>query len=546
MALLNNLSIQQKLAIPTLIVAIIVVLSAAYSVRVSSVMTADFEETSNVFLHAIEKGLNADRDLYQALTASQDYIYKRQQGEDVSEELASFNENAQQALDRMHQTLELMKHYPTVMTMAEGFERDYNHWVESAEQVLRLADQGDVSRAAALNSGEVSERFSQLRNYYDVVVEEAIRLSEVTMQETLHQAEMQKMSLLATIALVLLASGISIIFGPRLVTRRLNSLRKVIQGISSGDGDLRGRLDASGEDEVAVLARSFNGLMDKLQQLIARIKEDFITLDQSVSVMDDTTGASETIFKDQQSSLQQIVSAVAEVNKAAQSIADNSANAAGYTANAQKTASESRELMAAASQQIGTLSAAVKDAGDVVSRLSEESSGIVQVLEVIQDIAEQTNLLALNAAIEAARAGEQGRGFAVVADEVRTLAGRTQRSTEDIREMISRLQQGVEKAVNAMSAGTGQMGQVSDVALKVRGLTETLESAISQSNQEIARIAKATRQQSDVTESVQVNAESLSGLFAETQKNVTETSAVSARIATMSSGMKDNIGRFKV
>lgn len=546
MAFLNNLSIQQKLAIPTIMVAVIVLLSSLSSYRLSSDLTEKMRETSDVYLQSIVLGLNADRDLYQALTASQDYIFTRSQGGDVSNDKAAFEENAQQALDRMNQLLALMAAYPQVTDLAINFQADYDRWLTNAEQVLALADAGDIRSAAALNTGEAGEDFSRLRSYYDVVVEEVVKISEQNMQNTISETETQQMGLILGTALVLLASGISVVFGPRLVTRRLGYLRRVIDGISSGDGDLRARLDAKGEDEVAVLAHAFNGLMDKLQQLISKIKEDFTLLDQSVGQMDERSAGSESIFSRQQSSLQSITGAVTGVNDAAQAIADNSARASGYTESASQTASESRQLMANASDQVVLLSQAVEQASGVVSRLSEESSGIVQVLEVIQDIAEQTNLLALNAAIEAARAGEQGRGFAVVADEVRTLAGRTQRSTEDIREMISRLQSGVEQAVAAMNSGSGQMAEVTELATQVRGLTETLEDAISQSSQEIAHIAKATRQQSDVTGGVAQNADELQSLFDETRHNASETRKVVGQISTMSAGMKATIGRFQV
>lgn len=546
MAFLNNLSIQQKLAIPTIIVAVIVLLSSLSSYRLSSELTEQMSETSDVYLQSIVLGLNADRDLYQALTASQDYIFTRSQGGDVSKDMESFRENAQQALDRMNQLLALMSAYPQVTDLAKNFQTDYDRWLANAERVLVLADAGDIRGAATLNTGEAGADFSRLRSYYDVVVEEVVKISEQNMQNTISETETQQAGLILGVALVLLASGISVVFGPRLVTRRLGYLRRVIDGITSGDGDLRTRLDAKGEDEVAVLAHSFNGLMDKLQQLISKIKDDFTSLDQSVGQMEERSAGSDTIFSRQQSSLQNIVAAVTEVNEAAQSIADNSARASGFTQNASKTASESRQLMADASEQVSLLSQAVEQASGVVSRLSEESSGIVQVLEVIQDIAEQTNLLALNAAIEAARAGEQGRGFAVVADEVRTLAGRTQRSTEDIREMISRLQNGVEQAVSAMTSGSGQMTEVSQLASQVRDLTETLEDAISQSSQEIVHIAKATRQQSDVTEGVAQNADQLQSLFAETRHNVSETRKVAGQISSMSAGMKETIGRFQI
>jgi methyl-accepting chemotaxis protein len=195
---------------------------------------------------------------------------------------------------------------------------------------------------------------------------------------------------------------------------------------------------------------------------------------------------------------------------------------------------------------ITKLSSSVVHASQVISRLADESKNITQVLDVIRSIAEQTNLLALNAAIEAARAGEQGRGFAVVADEVRTLASRTQKSTEDIQRMIAGLESGVSEAVNAIQTGTSHVDGVVAMSQRIQDSLHSVEDAVNLANDMIYQIATATEEQSKVVDEINRNVTMLNSLSQENMQIVSSTKQVATDISRMAKGLNNNVGRFRV
>ena len=165
---------------------------------------------------------------------------------------------------------------------------------------------------------------------------------------------------------------------------------------------------------------------------------------------------------------------------------------------------------------------------------------------MIRSIAEQTNLLALNAAIEAARAGEQGRGFAVVADEVRTLASRTQKSTEDIQRMIAGLESGVSEAVNAIQTGTSHVDGVVAMSQRIQDSLHSVEDAVNLANDMIYQIATATEEQSKVVDEINRNVTMLNSLSQENMQIVSSTKQVATDISRMAKGLNNNVGRFRV
>ncbi|MCU7922437.1 MAG: methyl-accepting chemotaxis protein, partial [Candidatus Thiodiazotropha sp. (ex Dulcina madagascariensis)] len=242
----------------------------------------------------------------------------------------------------------------------------------------------------------------------------------------------------------------------------------------------------------------------------------------------------------------QIATAINQMNATVHDVAQNAVHAAEATRNADASSEEGKKVVDKTIEAINQLATEVEQAAKVIHELEQETENIGSVLDVIKSIAEQTNLLALNAAIEAARAGEQGRGFAVVADEVRTLAGRTQQSTQEIEEMISRLQTGANKAVQVMETGkTKTLVGVEQAAAAGKAL-ETINAAVESINNMNTQIASAAEEQSSVTEEINRNITNISQVAEQTSSGAAQTAQASDDLARLAEQLKGLVAQFKV
>jgi methyl-accepting chemotaxis protein len=543
----NDLSIRYKFAIPLFAITLMLILITILSIWTNNKLTNNVERLSSTFMNAIEAALNADRDLYQALTASQNYLLKiSHANSSAKEEIDRFNENATQALDRMNKARQLLQDYPQIEQSISSFESDYQAWLTAARKVFTMADSGKVSEAAEFGSTKVIEHFERLRNNYDVMGSKAKEVADVMTQEAKVASDSQQVILNALIVLTLIVCTLSVVYGPKLVTTRVAELNDVIRTISEGEGDLRTRLNAKGKDELATLATTFNGMMSKLQNLIVMVKKDATTLDQAVKDLNGSASQNQSISDEQSINLHQISDAVNQMGQAIHEIAHRSQTAQSETEEIKQNTTMSSKVVDESVVNINRLSDAISNAKEVIAKLAVESHQIVHVLDVIRSIADQTNLLALNAAIEAARAGEQGRGFAVVADEVRTLASRTQKSTEDIQKMIAGLEKGVEEAVNAITQGSAQVEDVVKMSQRLRDSLKVVHTSVSTTSGIIIQIATATEEQSKVVDDINHTIGMLNGLSQQSSEVVKQTNTVSSNISQLASGLNNNVGRFKV
>ncbi|KXI29491.1 methyl-accepting chemotaxis protein [Paraglaciecola hydrolytica] len=543
----NDLSIRYKFAIPLFAITLMLILITVLSISTNNKLTNNVDRLSGTFMNAIEVALNADRDLYQALTASQNYLLKVERGNNsANAEIDSFNENAQQALDRMNKARQLLLDYPQVEQSIKNFESDYRTWLTEARKVFTMADSGKVTEAAEFGSTEVIEHFERLRKNYDVMGSKAKEVADVITQEARDASDSQRVILNVLIVVTLIVCTLSVIYGPKLVTTRVAELNNVIRTISEGEGDLRTRLNANGKDELATLAGTFNGMMSKLQNLIVMVKNDAVTLNQAVKDLNGSASQNQSISDEQSINLHQISDALNQMGQAIHEIAHSSQTAQSETEEVKQNTTMSSKVVDESVVNISHLSDAIAHAKEVIAKLAVESHQIVQVLAVIRSIADQTNLLALNAAIEAARAGEQGRGFAVVADEVRTLASRTQKSTEDIQKMIAGLEKGVEEAVTAITLGSTQVEDVVNMSQRLHDSLKVVHASVSTTSGIIIQIATATEEQSKVVDDINHTIGMLNGLSQQSSEVVKQTNTVSSNIALLASGLNNNVGRFKV
>jgi methyl-accepting chemotaxis protein len=345
--------------------------------------------------------------------------------------------------------------------------------------------------------------------------------------------------------MLLLGFGIAWLIA-RSIAEPIKSVVDRMCDIASGDGDLTQRLTAAGRNELADLARAFNAFIEEIQSLVRDIAGASSQLASAAEELSLTSGETSQHVGRQQHEIDQVATAINQMTATVEEVARHAAEAARAT---QETDKETHAGTGVVSKTIAAIEAVaheVESASSIISRLSADSVEIGAVLDVIRGIAEQTNLLALNAAIEAARAGEQGRGFAVVADEVRTLASRTQVSTQDIQEKIERVQTGSNNAVSAMEQGQTKATEAVDQARQGGESLQTINRAVSSITDMNNQIASAAEQQSAVAEEINRNIHTISEAVDQSASGATQISTASEELARLAARLQELVSSFKV
>lgn len=326
----------------------------------------------------------------------------------------------------------------------------------------------------------------------------------------------------------------------------INSVAEALEDIAGGGGDLTRRLPVNSDDEVGRLSTAFNTFVDKVHGIIADFSVTASGLNEQANTLSGTAKETERGVVRQQTEIQQVVTAVREMAAVVGDVSSNVSQAAANAEEADRQANSGKGVVSSTVTKIEGLAKDINAAAEVIDKLRSETDSIGSVLDVIRGIAEQTNLLALNAAIEAARAGEQGRGFAVVADEVRTLASRTQTSTQEIQVMIERLQAGAREAVQMMDKGTGQAGESVTQAEEASRALDAITAGVGSIKDKTNQIASATEEQSAATREMERNMENIAGVARQASEGSIEIAASTARLAEMAASMANIVKQFKV
>ena len=335
-------------------------------------------------------------------------------------------------------------------------------------------------------------------------------------------------------------------FFANLVTKPLDKITKVLQQISAGQGDLTARLTIQSKDEIGVLSESFNAFVAKLQNIIGEVVKLSEQLKQTSSVTAQRARESHDEVNQQLEQITLVVASVNEMSLATEEIARNAEKAATMSGDSADASQKGQQVVGNTCDAIGQLADEVGEAALVIDQLENNTQQINSILTTIQGIAEQTNLLALNAAIEAARAGEHGRGFAVVADEVRSLSHKTARSTEEIQQMITELQQTTKKAVDIMQRSQTMAGTTVEQANEASASLGQITESVNLIRDMAAQIATATEEQSSVSAGITDNTTQISQIAAQMSADADQRLDRSQKLRELSENMHNLVGRFKI
>ena len=349
------------------------------------------------------------------------------------------------------------------------------------------------------------------------------------------------------VALLVLATALTMLFAwllTRSITLPIAQALDAAENIA--EGNLTQPIKVDGDDEAGRLLRAMNKMQEKLRDTLQRISGSATQLASAAEELNAVTDESARGLTQQNNEIEQAATAVNEMTSAVEEVARNAVSTSEASKNATASAGDGRDLVQETVSAIERMSGDVQGTATLIGALAEESRDIGKVLDVIRGLADQTNLLALNAAIEAARAGEAGRGFAVVADEVRALAHRTQQSTSEIERMIGSIQAGTEQAVDSMRNSTERAESTLNIAKGAGMSLDTINSAIIEINERNLVIASAAEEQAQVAREVDRNLVNIRDLSVQSATGASQTSAASSELSRLAVDLNGMVGRFRL
>jgi len=532
-------SIRVKSSLPVLVTTATFIIALSSLLYVLDKNEAALTVQTERYFKASSVVLNADRDLYQAELAQQ----RLTDGVGNDGDKKDRTDNIQQVKDRFAAFLKYVANEPAIASQFSDFDNAMATWLASSEAALKAS--GTDANFAVLAKQE-GDNFSALRSILNKAGEVVEQRSEEARAELLAEnARFEKIALSIVILGLLVAVWFSYRM-PKVLTGQVRYIGTRIREISEGDGDLTQRIEFATNDELGDLAHEFNGFVEKLRGIISSIHNQSRALGKMTENLNGVANETGSITSALASASESIVSAGHQMDMSNQQMASVASSTSAESQNSNALAQNGLSAVQRPQNAVSELVSDIENALGRSAELQKSSEDIASVLEVIRNIAEQTNLLALNAAIEAARAGEQGRGFAVVADEVRTLATRTQDSTDEIETMIETLKNNVTESYKAIQNSRDNAGTTANNFGEVTEIFYSLQESFGKVQDMAAQTAQATQEQTDVANEINRNMSSLKDQTQSVQSVSDMIQKQAHQISELYEELDRQVGSFKV
>ena len=432
---------------------------------------------------------------------------------------------------------------PQEAELAEAFAAQHEQFVaEGLRPTMQALSAGDYLKATRVLLKKVNKSYGRSRKAANKLWEYQLEQGRLAYEAAEARHNQLSLVIVALLATVIGLSALLAYVTIRSIATGVSRLNDVSQRMA--EGDLTVRCSYTAHNELGHIGSAFNRMADIFQEVIRELSGATVQLAAAAEQTSTITAHTSDRIHQQETDTEHVAAAIEEMNTTVHAVAHTAAEADAAAAEADAKSNEGRDIAAQALAATRDLANEVQNTAEVIARLRHDSDNIGSVLDVIRGIAEQTNLLALNAAIEAARAGEQGRGFAVVADEVRTLAGRTQESTQEIQRMIEDLQQGAQQASQAMTVGQEKATHSLDQVERADRTLEEISRSVTHILELNTQIATAAEQQGTVTEEINRNIVAIRDASAEAVNGAEQTADANTQQAQLAANLQSMAARF--
>lgn len=551
MGFLNNVSVKGKISLLTGVLLIALILVSAFTiVQLLSIKSAFTQYSqSAVVLETTILEVNRDMNYVSRLTRSimlgDDYQKNHNKLETRINAISAH-------FGKLSTTANIVEDKQVQAKLTSLTQKSKQSTMKFLNESLRLMDtlsQGSSASDRQNAWQKYKAEFSPLANSSRTdfaALRELVEANKTSIYNASEYTVESSLSVTTTIAVIAILVSVALSFiTMKSIITPLDKLKNAFEEIeTSSNLTIRTQVDSG--DELGAVSRSFDSLLQKFHETLTEVVSIVSRLNNASNQLASSSETTSTHIRNQRLETDMVATAMNEMAMTAQEVAQNAANTATGAEDANHQAVQGHDIVSNTVTGISDLASGIQTASESINKVSSDSQEIGRVLDVIKGIAEQTNLLALNAAIEAARAGEQGRGFAVVADEVRSLASRTESSTQEIQQMIERLQQGSEHAVALMQTSNTQADKSVEQASSAGNALQKITESVASINDMAAQIATAAEEQTSVNEEINRNITNISTISDSTSTEADNTHQSSRELEELARNLNLLVSQFKV